>query len=680
MKYHILVFSIFAHLVTILKTEYIEGSHLEWFLLEELPADIVIGNVAVDTGYNRHFSPELVPFIRHRFVSSNGTREDLFEMDTTTSLIKTATKIDRDDPTLCAGLSVCVVWLKVVSSLVPTQHSTTPPQVVDIRVEIVDINDNSPEWQTDTPRHQDEVHHTVALTIPENSSIGSRFRLPDCRDPDADMNYIQSYELLNNDDDTFQLLVNQEPPMDTIFLEVAKNLDRETRYFYSLTVTATDGGIEKHHASIIVAITVLDVNDNSPSFDKQRYDISVPEHASTGVIAFVTASDPDSGVRGEITYRLSDEDNSDEVKNIFSIDSKNGKISIESALDFEEGALYVLDIEAVDDGYIANTGYTTVIVRVEDINDNSPLIQVNTLTGMEYARVEENCQPDTIVAQIYVSDPDGGENGHVTCNLRSPHFKLYFVEDTQYRLVTTQEKIDREVDEEFQLSVTCHDGGVPRREEILQLTVEVKDQNDNTPAFNQRRYQSLVVLENESADDEWSVRVYATDNDVGLNGMVRYEMHAEVRHTFLVDPHTGVITTAPLIDVRDNVGIEFRVLAHDMGTRRLTSTATVTLVSATKQDLLPIFDEDSFSFGVYENEPLASTVDVTTVYSQYFDTNLLFSLDLSEHASSFSIESSKGVISTNAILDRERQSVYYFSAFVTAKDSSLHTGKIEIDI
>ena len=412
-------FLLFSTLISLTTSSWING-HLEWFLMEELPAEIRIGNVAVDSPLQENITEDALPFVRYVFLSGENTREDLFTIDPSTSIIQTAEQIDRDADSLCAGIDLCIVWLQV-AAVVPSGMGETP--VVDIRVEIVDTNDNSPSWLSNDDRQLlgDGEEESVALSIPENAAVGSRFHLPSCVDLDGGVNGIQRYELANNQGEHFEIIVEHTNGVDEVFLTVSKSLDREQEEFYSLTVTAFDGGSEPRYASLVILITILDENDNTPTFDRSSYDITVPEHATSGgMIAMLNAVDLDSGVRGQIHYSMMA---NEQATQLFSINENTGHISTKVPLDFEEGAMYVLEVEASDGGTPPRIGHASVIIRVEDINDNSPLIQVNTLTGLDEAHVSEAATEGVAVAQLYVSDPDGGDNGRVQCEISDPHFR-----------------------------------------------------------------------------------------------------------------------------------------------------------------------------------------------------------------------------------------------------------------
>lgn len=79
-----------------------------------------------------------------------------------------------------------------------------------------------------------------------------------------------------------------------------------------------------------VVVTLLDANDNNPTFiPNNLYDFMIPLDAKVGEnVGKVHAIDPDQGNNGLVTYSLQKSANN---SNLFTIDSKSGKISVSSS-------------------------------------------------------------------------------------------------------------------------------------------------------------------------------------------------------------------------------------------------------------------------------------------------------------------------------------------------------------
>lgn len=83
-------------------------------------------------------------------------------------------------------------------------------------------------------------------------------------------------------------------------------LDRETQDTYELTVVAADNGSPSSlAATVVVVVTVADVNDNDPEFDAEHYEFHVEENRPAGtVFGAVSAADRDAGDNALVRYSL----------------------------------------------------------------------------------------------------------------------------------------------------------------------------------------------------------------------------------------------------------------------------------------------------------------------------------------------------------------------------------------
>lgn len=162
-------------------------------------------------------------------------------------------------------------------------------------------------------------------------------------------------------------------------------LDREELSNYTLTVVATDKGEPPLSSTMDVTMMVLDVNDNTPSFSQNIYDIEIEENTLTGTdVIQVFASDADEGTNGQIRFSISGGNtNSD-----FRIDSVTGVISVAKQLDREERSSYSLVVQAADRGSSPRVDQATVNIVLLDVNDCSPEFELSPYT----VNVQENLE------------------------------------------------------------------------------------------------------------------------------------------------------------------------------------------------------------------------------------------------------------------------------------------------
>lgn len=145
-------------------------------------------------------------------------------------------------------------------------------------------------------------------------------------------------------------------------------LDREKVAEYELTVVAKDKGNPMKQTSAKVKVTVLDVLDSSPVFEKKVYLVNVLENVKPHTqILTVSAKSPDLNPPGLI-YDLEFEG----LSQVFSIDPRSGRIQTTSKrLDYEVRSEYIFKVRATASPYF---GEATVNVTLVDVNDNSPVL------------------------------------------------------------------------------------------------------------------------------------------------------------------------------------------------------------------------------------------------------------------------------------------------------------------
>lgn len=125
--------------------------------------------------------------------------------------------------------------------------------------------------------------------------------------------------------------------------------------------------------SLQVKIEIKDVNDNPPEFEANIVRIYVPENADVGVPLYSAhAKDKDSESNGMIRYKIAIN-----AQGLFKIEPKTGDLTLTRHLDFETAQRHSLIITATDLGIPPLSANLTMLVEVQDINDNPPVFERN---------------------------------------------------------------------------------------------------------------------------------------------------------------------------------------------------------------------------------------------------------------------------------------------------------------
>ncbi|XP_073077943.1 protocadherin alpha-8 isoform X7 [Manis javanica] len=527
---------------------------------EEAKHGTFVGRIAQDLGLEL---AELVPRLFR--VASKG-RGDLLEVNLQNGILFVNSRIDREE--LCGRRLECSIHLEVVVD--------RPLQVFHVEVEVKDINDNPPVFLVKEQK----------LFVSESRMPDSRFPLEGAFDADIGANSVLNYRLSYSD--FFMLDVNSKNEENNrVELVLRKSLDREEASEHNLFLTATDEGKPELTGTVQLLVTVLDVNDNAPSFEQPEYQVRLFENSDNGTIVIrLNASDRDEGPNGEISYSF----NSlvpPMVSDQFSIDSNTGEITIRKNLDFEKANSYKIRIDATDRGHPPMVGHCTILVKVLDINDNAPQVSLTSVA----LPVREDAPLGSVIALISASDRDAGANGQVTCTL-SPHvpFKLVSTFKNYYSLVLDS-ALDRESVATYELLVTARDGGSPPLSATASVSVQVADVNDNAPAFAQPEY-TVFVREN-NPPGRHIFTVSARDADAQENARVSYSLverrvgERALSSYVSVHAESGKVYALQPLDHEELELLQVQVSARDAGVPPLGSNVTLQVFVLDENDNAP---------------------------------------------------------------------------------------------
>ncbi|XP_068508346.1 protocadherin alpha-8-like [Syngnathus scovelli] len=603
----------------------VTSAQLRYSISEEVDGGTVVGNVAKDLGLDRNALKER----KYRIVSS--TAEPLFHASQTDGVLYVSRKIDREKE--CPQSSTCLINLKTVLE--------NPLEVHYVGVEVLDVNDHSPSFPEEETK----------LDISESVLPGARFQLPASKDGDTGQFSVQQYKL--SDNDHFRLEVKDKGKDGKIpILVVKKSLDSETTGYHSLILTAVDGGKPPKTGEMNISINVLDVNDNAPIFSKDVYSVMLNENAPIGTAVIkVNATDLDEGSNGEVVYSFSK--NNQNIINLFEIVVNTGEIVVKGPIDYEENDMFEIEIQASDKGPVPLTTEKSVIVKIVDVNDNAPEIEVTSFSSS----IPEDSRPGTTVALISVNDLDSGLNGKVICSINEdvPFSLSPSLQDKMFSLVT-KSPLDREKRSHYDITVVARDAGQPALSSQKTISVFISDVNDNSPEFSFSPYTFYVTEGNNAGTAIFSVKAF--DQDDNENAVVSYHIlrNDNMLSSFLsINSENGQISALKSFDFETLKSFQFQVVARDGGSPPLSSNVTVKVFILDQNDNAPVIlypvSSNGSAQGVEEIPRNIKAGDLVTKVRAYdadigYNGWLLFSLQQVSDHSLFSLDRYTGQIRT----------------------------------
>ncbi|KAG8133050.1 hypothetical protein E2320_010870 [Naja naja] len=463
-----------------------------------------------------------------------------FNLNASTGALSVNEPVDREE--ICAQEPTCSLNYELVLE--------TPLELYKLQFKILDVNDHTPTFLLE------EYHVNVA----EFLAPGVRFTLPVAQDLDEGINSVQSYILSPNQHFRLEMQTRGDGSRyPELVLE--KPLDREQQATHRLTITAKDGGNPQRSGDAQVVVTVLDTNDNAPTFEHSVYRASVLENSPRGtLVTRVQATDLDYGQNGEVFYSFSNS-TSPELQKMFSINPQSGEIKVSGALNVQKPLLEMF-IEARDKGVFGMSSVAKLLVEITDVNNNAPEITLTSLSSP----IPEDSLLGTVVA-------------------------LLILFDNYYSLITSGH-LDREQVSEYNITVTASDLGSPPIATQKTLWVQIADVNDNPPKFlNQMR--EIYIAENNKPGAS-VFQMSASDPDLQENGRVSYFLRdldiqgSSLSRYLAIDADNGIIYAKDAFDFEQLQTFHFQVEAKDNGFPILTATFIVSVTILDQNDNAPV--------------------------------------------------------------------------------------------
>ncbi|XP_078514848.1 protocadherin-16 [Lissotriton helveticus] len=570
------------------------------------------------------------------FYSLTGSWAERFTINPNTGELRTATVLHRSE-------RAEYTFTVKASDRGPEAKSTS----AFIRIQVLPSSRLQPKPDSTMP-----TLHSVEGVRP-GSVIGSVAQKSPSRHPNNQL----TYTIVGGTDSAGTFVVDST----TGDIYLARELDYEAGAHYTLQISAEDASRGYLVSNLVVVdINIQDRNDHSPEFFEDPVTVVVSEDAEVGASIFTfQALDKDgAGPNSEVFYNLVQQS---PLGGHFQLNARTGTLSVAKALDREDTSSFLLVVRATDQALnITQRKSSSVTARVfvTDENDNAPVFLSPTAVS-----VMEDQPTGFVVLYVIAQDKDLGENGRVSYQIRSGNGDGKFHLNPSTGSLAIVKGLDREEQDQYNLTVVATDHGNPRRTSTQALSILIIDVNDEAPAFEKSDYE-VVVMENQPAGTT-VLAVVATDRDSGSNGAVSYSALSE--DGFRIDPVTGVVTTTRSLDREMREHYIITVYAKDGGVPPHMAKATVKVTVGDENDHTPAFQGDSGYLEVPENQGRVVLLTLRATDSDAGENGRVeYHIIAGDPSHDFILDSALGTLATARNLDREVTAEY--SLMVVARD------------
>lgn len=298
-----------------------------------------------------------------------------FSIDSDSGAVTTLMELDYED--------------QVSYTLAITARDNGIPQKSDttyLEILVNDVNDNAPRFL------RDHYLGSVMEDVPVYTSVVQ----VSATDQDSGLNGRVFYTFQGGDDGDGDFIIESTSGI----IRTLRRLDRENTAFYNLQAFAVDKGLPALKTAVDIQVTILDVNDNPPVFEKDEFDIYVEENSPIGlVVAHISATDPDEGSNAQIMYQIVEGN----IPEVFQLDIFTGELMALTDLDYEARSEYLIVVQATSAPLVSRA---TVHIRLIDRNDNAPILKNFHIIFNNYVTEKSSSFPMGVIGKIPVHDPD----------------------------------------------------------------------------------------------------------------------------------------------------------------------------------------------------------------------------------------------------------------------------------
>ncbi|OCT88456.1 hypothetical protein XELAEV_18017087mg [Xenopus laevis] len=381
-------------------------------------------------------------------------------------------------------------------------------------------------------------------------------------------------------------------------LLIAERIDRETLCGTEQICILNLKAMTENPLQIYkVTVEIQDINDNSPIFSKDSFEVGISESASPSAhFALGNAQDPDLGSNSVQSYGLSANEYFILGERTSSDGTKYPELVLVKPLDREKQSSMELSLTAYDGGRPMKTGTALIKIIVHDANDNYPIFTQDNYV----VNINENAPNGFVALQLQATDEDDGSNAQLTYSFS--HFPenahQIFTIDPQTGEITKTGDLDYEVTKKYTMTVEAKDGGDLVSQ--CKVTIQITDANDNVPEIQIRSFSGTIP--EDSPPETIIAVIHVHDFDSGENGEVVCQIPEMLPFQLMsLTENYYKITTLSRMDREVISEYNITITAKDKGIPLLSSNKTIQVTLTDVNDNIPVFEKTHYLTYVLEN-------------------------------------------------------------------------------
>ncbi|XP_030078648.1 cadherin-87A [Drosophila hydei] len=563
---------------------------------------------------------------------------DYFLLDSNSGELRTAKPLDREALTDSTGLISLVVRAREVVNDVPSDDpltSATARATVTIR----DVNDSPPKFN--------KKEYEVSLL--ENTPEGTPLAL-DMSVSDADVGINSKFALRLED---VSGVFDVEPKLVTgysqVNIRVANGtLDYENpnqRKFIVLVIAEETDTNPKLSSTATITVSVLDANDNKPSFEQESYSATVSEAALPGqYITTITAKDVDSSSFGDAGIRYSLSGTGAEL---FHVNEQTGVITLGDC-QRESNRRQRRDLHEND-----SDGHALEMLSME-AEQSLDQRQINTEPTVQYTLITQAPLQSQPAAAAAVDAVDAGATATISAAAAAAAN-----DDKAASSKAPTTCLDYETETTYFLSYKATDDNGQGQTSVVSLRISVSDANDSPPVCESPLYRASVDEGALVFDSPLVVK--ARDADTMSSISYRIIGSSQIESIFDIDKRSGQISIRPnaSLDVT-NLKSEQLIFVVEANDGLFTANCGVNITVRDVNNHVPSFQQQNYSAVVEENSEIGTSVE--KVQATDLDTGKNAELRYRIQQGSFNdfdIDERTGEVFVSRKLDYDRRNTYH---------------------